>query len=130
MMALFMAMVKVWALLGAIARSQYGKEATMTTPMGRIAISFALAAIPFSGAGLVSPAAVRAQPGCDPNYAPVNGRCVPGDRDYDCPELHAMGLGDIPVIGTDWQHLDGYYDYQNGYWVVPPDGLGCEWYGE
>ena len=46
---------------------------------------------------------VAAQTYCDPNY----GGCVPGDRDYDCWELHDMGIGDIPVIGTDWQRLDG-----------------------
>ncbi len=71
----------------------------------------------------------RAQ-GCDPNYASTSAGCVPGDRDYDCPELHAMGLGDIPVVGTDWQHLDGYYNYNGSYWESYPDGLACEWYGE
>jgi hypothetical protein len=55
---------------------------------------------------------------------------VPGDRDYDCPELHARGIGDIPVVGTDWQRLDGYFDYERGYWVSYPDGVGCEWWGE
>jgi hypothetical protein len=67
---------------------------------------------------------------CDPNYAPVAAGCVPADRDYDCPELKDRGIGDIPVIGTDWQRLDGYYDYNSGQWVAYPDGLGCEWYGE
>jgi hypothetical protein len=73
---------------------------------------------------------VAAQTYCDPNYATTYAGCVPGDRDYDCPELHAMGIGDIPVVGSDWQRLDGYYDYYQGYWVSYPDGLGCEWYGE
>jgi hypothetical protein len=67
---------------------------------------------------------------CDPNYAPTAAGCVPADRDYDCGELHARGIGDIPVIGTDWQRLDGYYNYELGYWESYPDGLGCEWYGE
>jgi hypothetical protein len=72
----------------------------------------------------------RAQVGCDGNYAPTYAGCVPGDRDYDCWELHSMGLGDIPVIGYDWQRLDGYLDYDTGEWLSYPDGLGCEWYGE
>jgi hypothetical protein len=55
---------------------------------------------------------------------------VPGDRDYDCWELHALGIGDIPVIGSDWQRLDGYYNFEYGYWESYPDGLGCEWWGE
>jgi hypothetical protein len=36
----------------------------------------------------------------------------------------------IPVIGSDWQRLDGYYNYNLGYWESYPDCLGCEWYGE
>ena len=71
-----------------------------------------------------------AQAHCDPNYAPTAAGYVPGDRDYDCPELHAMGLGDIPVIGNDWQRLDGYYDYNMGVWESYADGLACEWLGE
>jgi hypothetical protein len=72
-----------------------------------------------------------AQTYCDANYGlTATGQCVPGDRDYDCPELHAMGIGDIPVIGSDWQRLDGYYNYNLGYWESYPDGLGCEWYEE
>ena len=67
---------------------------------------------------------------CDTNYAPTPAGCVPGDRDYDCWELHARGIGDIVVVGTDWQRLDGYYNYEGGYWESYPDGLGCEWYGE
>jgi hypothetical protein len=67
---------------------------------------------------------------CDPNYGMTPGGCVPGDRDYDCPELKAMGIGDIPVIGTDWQRLDGNYDYNTGQWLSYPDGIGCEWMGE
>jgi hypothetical protein len=43
-----------------------------------------------------------AQGCCDSNYGLTStGQCVYGDRDYDCPELHAMGIGDIPVIGSD-----------------------------
>ena len=72
-----------------------------------------------------------AQGYCDPNYGVTStGQCVPGNRDYDCPELHAMGIGDIPVIGFDWQRLDGYQDFSTGEWLSYPDGLGCEWYGE
>ncbi len=41
-----------------------------------------------------------------------------------------MGIGDIPVVGTDWQRLDGSLDFATGRWVHPPDGLGCEWQGE
>ena len=72
-----------------------------------------------------------AQGYCDPNYGLTStGQCVPGDRDYDCPELKAMGIGDVPVIGSDWQRLDGYQDFSTGEWLSYPDGLGCEWYGE
>jgi hypothetical protein len=72
-----------------------------------------------------------AQTSCDPNYGRTStGQCVLGDRDYDCPELHVMGIGDIPVIGSDWQRLDGYLDFATGQWISYPDGLGCEWYGE
>jgi hypothetical protein len=67
---------------------------------------------------------------CDPNYGPTAGGCVLGDPDYDCSELKAMGIGDIPVIGSDWQRLDGYIDYETGQWESYPDGLGCEWMGE
>ena len=73
---------------------------------------------------------------CDPNYGAThdaNGyaaACVPGDRDYDCPELHDMGIGDIDVTGSDWQRLDGRFDFQSQTWDVPPDGVGCEWTGE
>ena len=81
--------------------------------------------------GLAAPAPeASAQNSCDPNYGWTSGGCVPGYRDFDCGELHAMGIGDIPVIGYDWQRLDGYYDYYYGYWVAYPDGLGCEWWGE
>jgi hypothetical protein len=71
-----------------------------------------------------------AQTWCDPNYGPTPAGCVPGDRDHDCPELHSWGIGDIPVIGDDWQRLDGYYDYWRGEWVSYPDGIACEWYEE
>ena len=74
--------------------------------------------------------ATTARTYCDPNYDATSAGCVPGDRDYDCPELHAMGIGDIPVIGSDWQRLDGYQDLSTGEWLSYPDGLGCEWYGE
>lgn len=67
---------------------------------------------------------------CDPNYGMTPGGCVPDDRDYDCPELKAVGIGDIPVLGNDWQRLDGYIDYNTGQWISYPDGVGCEWYGE
>ena len=84
--------------------------------LGGVAITFALAN---------SGGTVRAQTWCDPNYASTVAGCVPGDRDYDCWELQNMGIGDIPVVGTDWQNLDGPYDGSNPY---EPDGLGCEWY--
>jgi hypothetical protein len=93
------------------------------TWIGGIAITLAVT----TGAG---PAETTAQAACDPNYAPTPGGCVYGDRDYDCPELHARGIGDIPVIGTDWQRLDGYFDYDTGQWRSWPDGVGCEWGGE
>ena len=52
---------------------------------------------------------------CDENYGPpASGGCVPADRDYDCRELHEMGIGDIPVIGADWMRLDGYQDFNTG----------------
>jgi hypothetical protein len=41
-----------------------------------------------------------------------------------------VGIGDIPVIGSDWQRLDGYQDFSTGEWLSYPGGLGCEWYGE
>ena len=82
---------------------------------------------------------------CDDNYGDAltggcvpdgSGRIMPGiendidGRDYDCDELHAIGIGDIPVIGTDWMLLDGYQDFTTGEWISPPDGLACEWSGE
>jgi hypothetical protein len=73
---------------------------------------------------------VEAQLLCDQNYVPTPNGCVLSDRDYDCPELHLMGIGDILVIGTDWQRLDGLFDYERGYWISYPDGVGCEWYGD
>jgi hypothetical protein len=93
----------------------------------RLALGLLLGSALFVGGA--SPAPVAAQ-GCDSNYAPTPAGCVLGDRDYDCSELHAMGIGDIPVIGNDWQRLDGYLDFATGQWVSYPDGLGCEWYGE
>lgn len=45
---------------------------------------------------------------CDRNYGSTRDAsghianvCVPADRDYDCSELHAMGIGDIEVVGSD-----------------------------
>src|SRR5829696_832367 len=99
----------------------------MAMPVRPLALGLLLGSALFVGG--VSPAPVAAQ-GCDPNYAPTPAGCVPGDRDYDCPELHAMEIGDIPVIGSDWQRLDGYLDFATGQWLSYPDGLGCEWYGE
>ena len=95
----------------------------------RIAVAGLCAGMFAAGhAGMVNRA--EAQYSCDPNYGWTPGGCVPGNRDYDCWELHAMGIGDIPVIGYDWQRLDGNYDYYGGYWTALPDGLGCEWWGE
>ena len=99
----------------------------MPVPVRRLALGLFL-----GGAFLVGgvlPATVTAQ-SCDPNYGATYAGCVLGDRDYDCWELHAMGIGDIPVIGYDWQRLDGYLDFATGQWISYPDGLGCEWYGE
>jgi hypothetical protein len=96
-------------------------------PVRRLALGLLLGSALLAGG--VSPAPVSAQ-SCDPNYAPTPAGCVRGDRDYDCGELHALGIGDIPVIGSDWQRLDGYLDFATGQWVSYPDGLGCEWYGE
>src|SRR4051794_37401919 len=101
----------------------------MNAAVRRVALSLIFGTALFGGAALAASPAVHAQ-SCDPNYGPTPGGCVPGDRDYDCPELHAMGIGDVPVLGTDWQHLDGYYNYTTGVWETYPDGLGCEWYGE
>jgi hypothetical protein len=68
---------------------------------------------------------------CDVNYgSTASGGCVPADRDYDCSELHEMGIGDIPIIGTDWMHLDGYQDFATEQWIASPDDIGCEWAGE
>jgi hypothetical protein len=99
----------------------------MPVPVRRLALGLVLGGTLLVGGAL--PATVAAQ-SCDPNYGATYAGCVPEDRDYDCPELHAMGLGDIPVIGSDWQRLDGYLDFATGQWVSYPDGLGCEWYGE
>ena len=51
---------------------------------------------------------------CDPNYGPTTGGCVPGSRDHGCPQLRASGIADVPVLGTDWQRLDGYQDFETG----------------
>jgi hypothetical protein len=51
--------------------------------------------------------------GCHDSY---EGGCVPVDRDdYQCPELNALGLEDLDVIGTDSYNLDADFD-----------GIGCE----
>ena len=100
----------------------------MRVPIRRLALGVLLLGGLASAASAPPPVALAQS--CDPNYGMTAGGCVPGDRDYDCPELQARGIGDIPVLGSDWQHLDGYYDYEHGYWVSYPDGVGCEWYGE
>jgi hypothetical protein len=99
----------------------------MPVPVHRLTLSLLLASAAL--VGTTSPAPVAAQ-SCDPNYGITAGGCVPGDRDYDCGELHARSIGDIPVIGSDWQRLDGYFDHDRDIWLSYPDGLGCEWYGE
>jgi hypothetical protein len=54
--------------------------------------------------------------GCDWNYSTTKAGCVPDQPgDYDCPDLHAMGLWEIRVLGDDWMLLD-----------EDEDGLGCE----
>jgi micrococcal nuclease len=48
---------------------------------------------------------------CHPSYDP----CVPDGPDLDCPDIRAMGLAPVDVIGPDEYRLDGDHD-----------GLGCE----
>ncbi len=48
---------------------------------------------------------------CHPSYDP----CVPDGPDLDCPDIRAMGLAPVDVIGPDEYRLDG-----------DRDGLGCE----
>ena len=48
---------------------------------------------------------------CHPSYDP----CVPDGPDLDCPDIRAMGLAPVEVIGPDEYRLDGDHD-----------GLGCE----
>ena len=48
---------------------------------------------------------------CHPSYDP----CVPNGPDLDCPDIRAMGLAPVDVIGPDEYRLDGDHD-----------GLGCE----
>lgn len=62
-------------------------------------------------------AEITAQAFCDPSYGETTNGCVPGDRDYDCPELWEQGIGDIPVLGSDWMRLDGYQDFASGEWI-------------
>lgn len=57
----------------------------------------------------------------------LSGGCVPEDRDYDCDELRAWGIVNIPVVKSsqsggyipsmlvDWMHLD-----------EDDDGIGCD----
>jgi hypothetical protein len=99
----------------------------MPVPVRRLTLGLLLVGALLAGGTSAAPVAAQS---CDPNYGATSAGCVPGDRDYDCPELHSMGIGDIPVIGSDWQRLDGFYNYYGGYWESYPDGLGCEWYGE
>jgi micrococcal nuclease len=48
---------------------------------------------------------------CHPSYDP----CLPIVADLDCPDIRAMGLDPVTVIGPDSYRLDGDHD-----------GLGCE----
>jgi len=48
---------------------------------------------------------------CHPSY----DSCVPDGPDLDCPDVRAMGLAPVDVIGPDEYRLDGDHD-----------GLGCE----
>jgi micrococcal nuclease len=48
---------------------------------------------------------------CHPSYDP----CLPDGPDLDCPDIRAMGLAPVDVIGPDEYRLDGDHD-----------GLGCE----
>jgi endonuclease YncB( thermonuclease family) len=51
--------------------------------------------------------------GCDPNYA---GGCVPPyPPDVNCPDIRALGIAPVRVVGSDPHGLDG-----------DRDGLGCE----
>jgi hypothetical protein len=50
--------------------------------------------------------------GCDPNYS----ECVPlTNGDLDCPDIRAIGIAPVKIIGVDTHRLD-----QN------KDGYGCE----
>ena len=50
-------------------------------------------------------------PKCHPSYDP----CLPITGDLDCPDIRAMGLDPVTVIGPDDYRLDGNHD-----------GVGCE----
>ncbi|HEX5822969.1 MAG TPA: thermonuclease family protein [Candidatus Limnocylindrales bacterium] len=57
------------------------------------------------------PTAKPAAAKCHPSYDP----CLPIVGDLDCPDIRAMGLDPVTVIGPDEYRLDGDHD-----------GLGCE----
>ena len=58
-----------------------------------------------------TPKPTKAASNCHPSYRP----CLPIVGDLDCPDVRAMGLAPVDVIGPDEYRLDGDHD-----------GLGCE----
>jgi micrococcal nuclease len=58
-----------------------------------------------------TPRPTTATTNCHPSYTP----CLPIVDDLDCPDIRAMGVAPVQVIGPDDYHLDGDHD-----------GLGCE----
>jgi len=58
-----------------------------------------------------TPKPTKAPARCHPSYDP----CLPIVADLDCPDVRAMGLAPVTVIGPDEYRLDGDHD-----------GIGCE----
>lgn len=58
-----------------------------------------------------APAVPPAAPDCHSSYDP----CLPIVGDLDCPEVRALGLAPVRVLGSDPYRLDGNHD-----------GIGCE----
>jgi endonuclease YncB( thermonuclease family) len=58
-----------------------------------------------------APEPTGATTSCHPSYTP----CLPIGADLDCPDVRAMGLDPVQVIGPDDYRLDGNHD-----------GVGCE----
>lgn len=62
-------------------------------------------------AATAKPAASPPAAGCHPSYDP----CLPIEADLDCPDVRALGLAPVRVLGSDPYRLDGNHD-----------GVGCE----